>query len=127
MKATEPTLTHLTESLWAENAVCGLAIEHTENQGSIWTEDTTCQDCLSIAHAVRGALTADEAAEPRRILIRDDEVVTIPVSDEAQKIIEGFWRDGLIQLAELLEPVGLDPTSLMMPRYRQVLYTDAQL
>lgn len=122
---TEPP-THLTESLWATSTVCGLTSDGSL-PASIWTEDTTCQDCLGIAHAVRGALTADEAAEPRRILVRNDTIVTIPVADDAQRIIATFWKDSLPALAELLEPVGLNPADIALPIYHQALFTDSQL
>lgn len=60
----------------------------------------------------------------RKIMFRRDRFVTIPVSDSAQAELSEFVADHLDELATRLEPHGLDPRDIAIPRFRQCLFED---
>ena len=57
----------------------------------------------------------------KRLMLRDHEIVTIPVSDEVQSQFEDFVRD---HMDELRERLSVDPANVGVPRLREVLFEE---
>lgn len=57
---------------------------------------------------------------PRAALMIDGQLVTVPVTDEVQKVIEEFLRAHWPELKQQLEPFGIDHIAL--PSFTRPVY-----
>lgn len=61
----------------------------------------------------------------RQLVIDGDHVVTEPLCDEADDILDAYFRDHRDELDALLQPFGLTMTDIQKPEFRTFVYESA--